>query len=243
MAVKLGRLPRKENKLTLTLSKYLTTFTAPQALGWEYAVPNWPMMLNDQLGDCTCACAGHMIENWTTRTYGTVVPADQDILSAYEAVGGYVPGDPSTDQGCAITDVLNYWKSTGIAGKKILAWAEIDTANLNAIKQAIAIFGGIDIGFNVPQSAIDEFNAGKPWNDTTDTNIVGGHSVPVFGYGGLGCTAVTWAKIQSMSWAFWGKFVDEAYAIITEDWLTSANTTPMFGLDLPTLEADLAVLG
>lgn len=199
-------------------------------------------MLNDQLGDCTCACAGHMIQDWTARTYGMITPTDAQILSAYEAIGGYVPGNESTDNGCAITDVLNYWQNTGIAGRKIIGWAEIDVTNLTAVKQAIQIFGGIDIGFNVPQSAMDEFNAGQPWNDTTDTNIEGGHSVPVLSYGSQGCTCVTWAKLQPMSWDFWKTFVDEAYALITQDFLTSAQKSPIFGFDLPTLQADLQAL-
>lgn len=242
--LKFGRLPRKENPKTLKLSKYLKTPLAGphRTFAWEYDVPNWPMMMNDQIGDCTCACAGHMVENWTVRTYGLAVPSDQDILTAYSAVSGYDPTTGVNDNGAAITDVLAYWENPGIAGHKILAWAEVDTTNLVNVKQAISLFGGLDIGFNVPQSAMDEFGAGLPWNGTIDQNIVGGHSVPVFSYGSLGCTCVTWGKLQRMSWAFWNTYVDEAYACVTQDFITAANTSPIWGLDLATLNSDLQAL-
>jgi hypothetical protein len=241
--MKLGRLPRKENPRTLKLAKYFKIPAPLAAWGWEYNLPNsWGVMMNDTVGDCTCACIGHMIMEWTSRTFGLITPTDQQIIAAYSAITGYVPGDESTDNGAAITDVLAYFVSTGIADRKALAWAEIDVTNLTAIKQAIQIFGGIDIGFNVPRSAMNEFNAGQPWNTVTDTNIVGGHSVCVLGAGGLGCTCITWGKRQSMSWDFFSKFCDEAYALVTIDWLTAASKTPIFGFDLPTLQADLAAL-
>ncbi len=242
MALKLGKLPKKENPRTLTLAKYVTLPVVPHAFAWEYNLDAWGMMGNDQIGDCTCACAGHMLMEWTSRTYGTVTPTDQQIIAAYSAITGYVPGNESTDNGAAITDVLAYWQNTGIASHKILGWAAIDVSNVANLKAAVALFGAIDIGFNVPQSAMDAFGKGQPWNDTTDTNIVGGHSVPVMGYGGLGCTCITWGQRQQMSWAFFSAYCDEAYACITEDFITRAQVTPVFGLNLAALQADLEAL-
>ena len=34
------------------------------------------MMLNDSIGDCTCAAAGHLIMEWTANAGKEVVPAD-----------------------------------------------------------------------------------------------------------------------------------------------------------------------
>lgn len=242
MAGKLGRLPRKEHPRTLKLSHYTASLPEPSKSYWEYMVSNWPMMGNDQIGDCTCACAGHMEQNWTAHTFGMQNPRDDQIISAYSAVSGYDPLTGANDNGAAITDVLSYWASTGIAGRKILAWAEIDQANLDAVKQAIFLFGGIDIGFSVPQSAMDQFDAGQSWTVIPQSSIEGGHSVPILGYGSAGCTCVTWAKLQPMTWDFFKTYCDEAYAIITQDWLTKAQTTPIAGLDLNALQADLSAL-
>lgn len=240
--LKLGKLPPKAHPKTLKLSAFFKAPlpSVPKAFAWEYNLSDWGMMDNSDVGDCTCACAGHLIMEWTSRTYGTVTPTTQQILAAYQAISGWngIVNDPS-DQGAAITDVLAYWQATGIADHKILAWASIDVTNLANIKSAVALFGGVDIGFNVSQTAMNEFSAGQPWNDTSDTNYIGGHSIPIMGYGGLGCTAITWGQRQQMSWAFFQKYCDEAYGIITQDWLNAQQVSPAFGLDLPALQAAL----
>ena len=118
---KLGKLPAKHDVRTLQLANYLTpTAIAPPPVKEDYEkkVKNWPMMQNDQLGDCTCACAGHMIEEWTTYAGAAFTPGDSAILKAYEVVGGYRPGQPDTDRGAGVVDVLNYWRRTGIAKHK-----------------------------------------------------------------------------------------------------------------------------
>lgn len=241
-SLKLGKLPRKEHPLTLDLSKYVKLADPPRAFAYEYNISDWTMMGNDKIGDCTFASPGHLEMEWSSRTYGLYIPSLQDIIRGYSAVSGYDPQTGMNDNGCVITDVLEYWRTTGIANRKILGWAQIDTSNITAIKQAITIFGGLDIGFNVTETAMNEFSSGQAWNNTSDKNIVGGHCVCVLGYGSLGCTCITWAKRQQMSWEFWKTYVDEAYAIITQDWLTAAQKTPIFGFDLQTLQADLQAL-
>src|SRR5262249_31487386 len=130
--VKLGKHPARHDPRTLQLSKYLPAGTIPHPPSkddWEKKVSNWPMMLNDNLDDCTCACAGHMVEQWTTYAGTTVTLPDSAILQAYEAVAGYIPGNPKTDNGCVILDVLNYWRKTGVGGHQILAYAALEPKN------------------------------------------------------------------------------------------------------------------
>lgn len=244
-AGKLGRKPRKFHKRTLSFSNLLTQFALdppPEKVYFEYLVKSWPLYLNDQLRDCVFACGGHMLENWSAHTEGEISPADADILAAYEAVGGYKPGDPSTDGGAAITDFLAWWQQNPLAGKTIAAWAAIDPTDQTKIKQAIHLFGGIDIGINVPQSAIEQFNAGQNWEVDESSPIVGGHSICVFGYGSQGCACITWGKIQYMSWDFFFAYCDEAYAIITPDWISAATNKTPGGFDLNALNSALAAL-
>src|SRR5271170_2323534 len=74
----------------------------PSVIDWCSKVKDWPMYLNDQLGCCTWAEVGHALEAWTAYA-GTEVDIPQSyVLTGYEAVGGYVPGNPSTDNGCVI---------------------------------------------------------------------------------------------------------------------------------------------
>jgi hypothetical protein len=171
-----------------------------------------------------------------------VVPKEQDVLTVYSAVSGYDPKTGANDNGAAITDVLDYWQTTGIAGHKILGWAAVNFQNILEVKQAIYIFGGVDLGVNLPNSAQSQFQANQPWDIVVpDGGIDGGHSVPNFGYGADGTNCITWAQRQPMSWAWFSKYCDEAYAVIDPAWLSAAQLTPS-GFDLATLQQDLASL-
>jgi len=70
----------------------------------------------------------------------------------------------------------------------------------------------------MPLSAQAQFQAGKPWDVVRGpggaVNSWGGHYVHVPGYTTAGPVCVTWGRKQQMTWAFFAKYCDEAYAII-----------------------------
>jgi hypothetical protein len=240
-----GRLPAQPARPRLRFGAYLTGAplpSPPASVDWLSKVSSYPMYLNDQLGDCTCAAVGHMIQAETSYGQGhTVTVTDQDVLTVYEKVTGYTPSDPSTDQGAVIQDVLGYWQKTGMAGHKILAFAAVDVSNMVEVEQAINLFGSVDIGFNFPASAMDQFNAGKPWDVVKGSRIEGGHSVPVGRYEAGSLFCVTWGAVQEMTAAFWKKYVDEAWVVITQDWVNAQGADPQ-GFSLYQLGQDLAAL-
>jgi hypothetical protein len=49
---------------------------------------------------------------------------------------------------------------------------------------------------------------------------------------------VTWGALQVMTWSFWEAYCGEAYAIISNDYLTGKKETPD-GFNLTQLQADL----
>lgn len=245
--MKFGKLAPKKNSKTLRFTKYLSpAIPAPPEKVWrEYKVPPnlWGMYGNDTIGDCTCACIAHMLMLVTSHTGTMVTPTKDEVIAAYSAVTGYDPKTGLNDNGAAITDVLNYWMNTGISGHKILGWAAIDPTNITAVKQAIWLFGGVDIGVNLPNSAMNQFNSNQPWSILpNDGGIDGGHSIPNFGYGSEGTNCITWAQRQGMEWDWFQKYCDECYAVITQDWINQATKQTPSGFSLETLQADLAAL-
>jgi hypothetical protein len=58
--MKLGKKPPKFDDRTLRFAKYTVAGLAPPPTKANYygKVKNWPMMGNDNYGDCTCAAAG-----------------------------------------------------------------------------------------------------------------------------------------------------------------------------------------
>jgi hypothetical protein len=194
--------------------------------------------MNDTLGDCTCAGAGHQIMAWTANAGKLAIPADADILNAYETITGYTPSDPSTDQGAVELDVLKYWRGTGIAGHRIGAFAAIPVKRQSAQRYAqiaINLFGGIYIGLSLPQSATSPSDV---WDVVPNDEIEGGHAVNCVAYDADFIYCVTWGQIQKMTWEFYRTYCDEAYAIISADFLNGQGQTPE-GFNLDQLNRDL----
>ncbi|MHA6764667.1 hypothetical protein [Streptacidiphilus sp. PAMC 29251] len=239
-----GRLPAEPARPHLKFAKYSKALgPAPASADWLSQVSSWQMLLNDQLGDCTFAGTGHKIAGDTRYGQGaTQQITDQDALTGYEAVGGYRPGDSSTDNGCVMQDVLKYWQKTGVGGHKIAAYAKVDISNLDELKWAIALFGQVYAGFNFPDSAMDQFNAGQPWDVVKGAKLDGGHCVTIGAFDADGLDVVTWGKRQRMTWAFFKKYFDEVWVALDDDFESAKTGLDAQGWDRAQLGVDFTAL-
>ncbi len=243
--MKLGKKAAVHDPRTLMLANYLDTTALPKPpVSHIYAqnIPaaGWGMMGNDKIGDCTCAAAGHLLMEWTDDNGALFTPADAQIIAAYSAITGYNPATGQNDNGAVETDVLNYWRNTGIAGHQILAYAALEPKNLNHIKLSAFLFGGCYIGLSLPLSAQTQTVWSVPPGGATGKGAPGswgGHAVPVIGYDEHGLTIVTWGATKQMTWTFWEAYCDEAYALISTDFARTSNAPS--GFNLAALEADL----
>src|ERR1700746_454253 len=109
---------------------------APEICDRTGGILDWGLMLNDQLGGCTCAALGHLIQSWTAVSGNEVTVPDSVILKAYEEACGYNPKDPNSDQGGTLHQVLDYFRDTGLDGHKIQAHAEVNMTQMR-LQQAI----------------------------------------------------------------------------------------------------------
>ncbi|HYM74562.1 MAG TPA: hypothetical protein VE377_01175 [Candidatus Dormibacteraeota bacterium] len=249
--LKLGKHVARHDPRTLLLASYITTALPPAPASFDLTgkIQNWGMMDNDQIGDCTCAAAGHLIMEWTANAGKKMVtPTDKQIVAAYSAVTGYNPTTGANDNGAVEIDVLNYWRQTGIAGHKIGAYVALEPANHTHIMDSVYIFEGCYIGLQLPMSAQTQVQNHQPWSvppgGTTGDGAKGswgGHAVPVVAYDSRGVTVVTWGALQVMTWSFWEAYCEEAYAIISNDYLTKKKKTAE-GFNLAQLQSDLGDL-
>jgi hypothetical protein len=239
-SVRLGKKEKRVDRRTLKLANYLSSLPpVPTSVDYSGKVSSWPVYLNDSLGDCTIAAAGHMIEQWTANSGAQATPQDSDILSAYEAITGYTPGNPSTDSGAVELDVLNYWRNTGIAGHKIGAFTEVPPKMTDHVKAAAYLFGGLYIGIQLPVSAQTQGVWDVVSGPDSEPGSWGGHAVEICSLDANALTCITWGQKRRMTWAFWNAYVDEAYAIISQDFMEGNGETPD-GFDLEMLTSDLA---
>ncbi len=243
-AGKLGRRPAKTDPHPLRLAKYLTAgllADPPERRDWIAPMTDIGMVLNGALGDCTCAAAGHMVQAWTAANGAQVIVPDTEIERAYSAVSGYVPGDPSTDNGAFALDVLKYWRDTGIGGHKILGWVALNPKNRKQMTIAADLFGGVYAGFDLPISAHGQevwaTPAGGPVGDGTPRSW-GGHMIPLLNYGPLGYVCLTWGAPLTLTESFVETFCEEAYCVVSTDWAQDGRAAPS-GVLLGELVADM----
>jgi hypothetical protein len=244
---RLGKQARRIDPRTFKLEKYLPSGLPqpPAEVSWVTKVAVWPMYLNDQLGDCVIAAEAHMVNQWSRYAGGReVLVSDQDVLQAYERVGGYVPGDPSTDNGCVMLDALNDWRKNGVGGHKIVGYVQVDPANITQVFQAIQIFGNLFTGVQLPLSAQGESAwtviDGGPVNDGSPGSW-GGHCIPIDAASPFSRTCITWGDRLKMSPNFFFDYVDECYAVLSQEWISAGGFSPSH-FDLAQLQADLAAL-
>ncbi len=242
--MKLGRKAIKTDSRTLALADYLTPSlpAPPPTADWTKGITSWGMMLNDTLGDCTIAGAGHAVQVWSANTGGMTTLPDATIESYYEKWDGYVPGNPSTDHGGVELDVLNDWQKQGFAGNTLTAFADPKPANLVEIQQSIALFGGVYIGLSLPLTAQkqDVWDVVARGGPNAKPGSWGGHCVFVPKYDQNGFTCITWGGLKVMTLAFWRKYCDEAHTLFCQDWL-GAKGAPS-GFNQAQLQADLKAI-
>lgn len=213
----------------------VTDYSPPNVCDFYSKVPQWPMYLNDLEGDCTIAAAAHMRGSWSFYGIGDeVLLTNKQINVAYSAVSGFDPATGANDNGAVMQQVLSFWRKTGIGGKKIIAFAEVDISNFTEVKQAVSLFGSVYLGINFPAFAMDQFNQGLGW-DVSDTNtqIEGGHCIPALGYNNDENIwyVVTWGKVIPMTDAFFDKYVEEAWLVVSDEFVNAQGVDPN-GADL-----------
>jgi hypothetical protein len=243
MNLKLGKQAAKFNPYALRMSHYVDKMYVPPAFAdhTPYGFTAWGMMMNDTLGDCTIAACGHALQVFTG---GGITEPDATIESYYSKWCGYVPGNPSTDNGGVELDVLNNWKAQGFDGHVLEGFVQPQPGNLSHIMHSIAEFGGVYIGFQVPNSAMTQFQNGQVWDVVAnDGGIAGGHAVFCPAYHTMDptysrettITAITWGQKQKMTVAFWEKYCDESHTLLASAWQPA-------GVNLAGLRADLAYM-
>jgi hypothetical protein len=246
VSYRLGRRPPHSPLVAprLALGRFLTGQLppTPPVVDWVSAVTAWPMYGNDEWSCCVFSAAAHMVEAVSTYGRGTgTMPTTDDVLAAYSAVTGFdplagPPGANSTDQGTVIQDALGYWRRTGIAGHRIAAFAEVDIHDLAQINDALYLFGHLMLGVDLPYAALTQFDRSEAWHLVSDDGgIAGGHAINLgFDTTGGGYKAITWARVQPFSAAWWNRYVEEAWVVISPEWLSAAGANPA-GVDLAAL--------
>jgi hypothetical protein len=222
----------------------------PPAAGTGSTVQDWPMYANDRIGDCGLASQGHRIIGQETSAHQREArPTDAQVIKAYSDISGYNPRTGANDNGVYLLDVCNYMRRTGLGAEKdktahtIAAFAKVD--NPAFVKYAAWMFGGLYVGAGLPVSAERQIDDGLVWDvgsgPEAEPYSWGGHALFMTGYDAQYVGFVTWGQRQKATWDWFHKYADEAYAFISEDYLSSSGKTPR-GFDVNLLQTELGRL-
>lgn len=245
--MKLGKLPARKNSVSLRLRDYLSLSKlppAPESGGHVNLVTEHDLFGNDQYGDCVCAEAGHTTILFNKEANKDVQITTDNVLEMYSALTGFNPNDPSTDQGTDMAKAAKWRKKTGLldaSGKrhKISAYLALTPGNIEELKQAIHLFSCVGVGWELPESAQMQFEAGLPWT-VTHSPIEGGHDTGAIGYDPDFIYIITWGKVQKVTYEFFSKYCDEGIVYFSEEMLENGKS--LEGFNVSQLRADLGAL-
>jgi len=229
---KYGRLPAMRPAALSDLAVYATGKLPPPPSTCAVPSAAYPMDGNDKYGDCTMAGVAHLMEAWNASfKQGAAVPSEQQIVAEFLKLNG-----GGADTGLVEANVLARWHREGLFGEKIAAYAPVDPKDILAIHQAIAEYGGCYLGIQCPQSAQEQFTNGEPWTYVPGSPTEG-HCIVGLGYDETHVECATWGGIAHVTYPFFAHYLDEAWAILSEQ-LVAAKKDDL-GIALETLQADL----
>jgi hypothetical protein len=207
---------------------------------------------NDTLGDCVIAGIAHVVGVLTGNAGAPYIYTDQQIIQLYSAIGGYVPGEPSTDQGCDEPTALNYWENNGApAGEhRIAGWLAVNAADPTEYRTALWLFENLYFGLELPDKWINPApNAsGFVWDAAGAPDPNNGHCVVGVGYTAEGVTIDTWGMTGLMTDAAIAKYATpkvhgDVYTVLSQDAISKATQKAPNGFDWSQLIADFDSMG
>ena len=207
--------------------------------------------MNDSLGDCVIAGGYHIVGIETGNASNEFIATNAQIIADYSAIGGYVPGYPSTDNGCDEPTALDYWTTHGFAnGTKLLGWLAVDATNKTEVMQAMWLFENLFLGIELPNGWISPFpsNNGFTWDVAGNPDPNNGHCVISAGYGTAGLNIDTWGLLGTLTWNALAEYCipqnnGELYVMLTPDQLSAGQTLAPNGVSWSDLIGDFDALG
>jgi hypothetical protein len=207
---------------------------------------------NDKLGDCVIAGIGHVVGVLTAGAGKCFVYTNQQIITLYSAIGGYIPGDPSTDRGCDEVTALNYWENNGapVGQNKIAGWLAVNALDPTEWRTALWLFENLYFGMELPDAWINPMPgaSGFIWDTAGAPDPNNGHCVVGVGYTAKGVTIDSWGMTGLITDAAIAKYATpkthgDLYTVVSQAGISKATQKAPNGFDWSQLIADFDSMG
>ena len=244
----LGRAKSIHDPRMLQLSSYISLHTLPVPPQHDLLehTDGWPMLANDQFNCCTSAAAGHMVHHWTAANQNGVFLTADDVIQAHATLTNEHLMEP-----VSMLTALKFWRKEGIGNHQIHSFMSAGKAKIDTLRAVIYLFGAAYIGLDLPNFALPHTPQEIPtvkWEipsgispEDAAPQLNNGHCVAAIGYDENYVYTVTWGTLKTMSWDFFLRYTDEAYAVLSTDWVEKDKQSPS-GFDMHTLKRDLSLV-
>jgi|SRR5579864_1523388 len=242
----------------LSLKNYLMRSFTPGPMIFDYtreaAAALAQMYGNDVMGDCVIAAMEHLAGVLTGNSTGTpIIFPDTNTVRLYSAIGGYVPGDPSTDNGCDEVTALNYGQQNGLladGSHKFSGWIALDGTDAVEVRTACWLFENVFFGVELPDAWITPFpsTSGFTWDAAGPSDPQNGHAFVGAAYNKQGVVISTWGMLGTLTYSAIAQYASQAsggqvYAVLSADIISKAMEKAPMGFDWSQLLADLQAIG
>ena len=210
------------------------------------SMSGWQILGNDIYGDCVAVAWANSRRFFCDELTGVdKYPTQDDVFTLYRTQN---PDFPKDDNGMDIQAMLEYvLHNGGPDGVKPVAFANVDVNNLDEVKAALYIFGGIILGIEIQKENQVDFRNGVDWDYHPGGTSDGGHGVLAGGYlsqASNDIRFITWGGETGMTDSFWSNLVvntnGEAWVVI---WPENLGTKQFVeGIDRDALAANYKAL-
>lgn len=215
------------------------------------------MYLNDTLGDCVIAGNAHNLGVLTGNASdgSPLLLTSAQIIALYSAIGGYVPGDPSTDNGCDPETAVNYLTQTGFFPgssnpHRYTGSMLVNAANPEELMQSVYLFENVGFAVELPDAWVDPppSESGFIWRVEGQPDPSNGHYFIGMGYNVDGIPISTWGMVGTLVWSALPYYPTMAeggalYTVLSLDLINRAKQKAPSGFDWSQLEADFQAIG
>lgn len=200
---------------------------------------------NDEHGDCVPAGLNHTAGLANANAASAWVPTLDDVIKDYEAIGGYVPGDPSTDNGCDEDTAMSYYQSKGWAnGTRAAGVLSIDATNDALVRACVYLFENVVFGVGLPEKWVSPMPSADNfvWDAAGPAVDENGHCFVAVDLASNGLVIDTWALYGIVTPAAVAKYAvsksgGQLFCVLTPDIVNKAIGKAPNGFDWASLIA------
>ena len=245
----LGKKPFTPKSKDLHLKAYInkaaiiTDAQIPGSLDWQafscptggLPVPDIDALGNDAAGCCVFAGPGHMVNMINAQTGNQTRVTKDEVIAAYSKYSGYNPETGANDDGYVVREMLGNWKSDGLYGTNVLAYALVDWRDPEEATIASWLGCGTIGGYSLPLAAQGQTDdQGRQlwdipkggWPSGKGPGSWGGHCMWLRGASPKLMTANSWGEttVWTMDWQT--QCCDEMWVVLVDKWQEGSSRAP-----------------